>query len=74
MEKNYENPPAEREKSIVLSEEEEVMRDLLKEAYKARGASLMAMSADMAEWRQKHPDATFGDAIRALYQKLEEEK
>jgi hypothetical protein len=54
-----------------LSEEERVMETLLAEEYKKHKKSLIS---ELKKWRTNHPDATLGDAIRALYQELEEEK
>jgi len=54
-----------------LSEEERAMKTLLLEEYKKRKKYL---GPEVKKWLENHPDATLGDAIRALYQELEEEK
>lgn len=53
-----------------LTEEEIEMRKLLSEEYRNRKTSLVE---EARKWRMLHPDATFRDAIRALYKKIEEE-
>lgn len=53
-----------------LSEDERAMQKLLVEEYKKRQKSLMI---EVKKWREEHPEATLGDSIRALYEKLEKE-
>ena len=53
-----------------LSEDERAMRTLLSEEYKKQQRNLMV---EVKKWREAHPEATFGDSIRALYGELGKE-
>lgn len=54
-----------------LSEEEREMQTLLVEEYKKTQKNLLT---SVKKWREAHLKATFGDAIRALFKELDEEK
>jgi hypothetical protein len=52
------------------NEEEQIMKKLLAEEYKKRKRSLIDA---IRQWRESHPEATLGDAIRSLYKEIEDE-
>lgn len=54
-----------------LSDEERTMQQLLREEYKKRQLNMLT---EVQKWRADHPDATFGESVRALYERLEDEK
>lgn len=51
-----------------LSDEERAMQTLLSEEYKKQQRNLLT---ELKKWREKHPEATLGDSIRALYEEFE---
>lgn len=51
-----------------LNEDGRAMRTLLAEEYKRHQKN---PGVEIKKWRENHPSATFGDAIRALYEELE---
>lgn len=54
-----------------LSAEEQAMKSLLMEAYKKSQKNLLEV---LRSWRSEHSEASLGEAIRALYQELEDQK
>ncbi len=54
-----------------LSEEEHAMKSLLLEEYRKDQKNLLET---LRHWRSDHPGASLGEALRALYQELEDEK
>jgi len=54
-----------------FNKEASEMKKLLVEEYKKQGRKFIP---ELKAWREKHPKATFEDAIRSLYNDLEEEK
>jgi hypothetical protein len=48
-----------------LNDEERAMQGLLVEEYKKKGRNLIR---EIKEWREKNPQATLGEAIRALFE------
>lgn len=52
------------------NEDERLMQDLLRQEYKKRNKFLLD---EVRKWRERNPDASYGDAIRALYEAMESE-
>ena len=51
-----------------LSEEERAMQKLLLEDYKRRG---IVFVDEVKKWREANPQSSFNDAVKALYNELE---
>ena len=54
-----------------LTEEERTMQTLLLEAYKKNGKILFT---EVKNWRENNPNSSLSNAIRSLYQKMENEE
>lgn len=48
-----------------LNEEERTMQKLFIEEYRKKKKSLLD---EVRKWREKHPESTLGEAIRALFE------
>ena len=53
-----------------LTDDERLMRMYLEEEYKKRG---MGVIEEVKKWREEHPDADLGGAIRALFEVMNKE-